>query len=63
MYQGGGAFVQDFFGFSPTELFLRLFGLRSLKDLPDPSVFDPSPELEAELRDRLLRAGEARASA
>jgi segregation and condensation protein B len=46
-----------------TELFLRLFGLRSLKDLPDPSAFDPSPELEAELRDRLLRAGEARASA
>jgi segregation and condensation protein B len=46
-----------------TELFLRLFGLRSLSDLPDPSAFDPSPELEAELRDRLLRAGEARASA
>ena len=46
-----------------TELFLRLFGLRSLKELPDPSVFDPSPELEADLRDRLLRAGEARANA
>jgi segregation and condensation protein B len=46
-----------------TELFLRLFGLRSLQELPDPSAFDPSPELEAELRDRLLRAGEARASA
>ncbi len=46
-----------------TELFLRLFGLRSLDELPDPSAFDPSPELEAELRDRLLRAGEARASA
>jgi segregation and condensation protein B len=46
-----------------SELFLRLFGLRSLQDLPDPSAFDPSPELEAELRDRLLRAGEARASA
>lgn len=46
-----------------TELFLRLFGLRSLKDLPDASAFDPSPELEAQLRDRLLRAGEARASA
>ncbi len=46
-----------------SELFLRLFGLRSLKDLPDPSAFDPSPELEAELRDRLLRAGEARANA
>ncbi len=46
-----------------TDLFLRLFGLRSLEELPDPSAFDPSPELEAELRDRLLRAGEARASA
>jgi segregation and condensation protein B len=46
-----------------SELFLRLFGLRSLKELPDPSAFDPSPELEAELRDRLLRAGEARATA
>lgn len=46
-----------------SELFLRLFGLASLDDLPDPSTFDPSPEVEAELRDRLLRAGEARASA
>jgi len=46
-----------------TELFLRLFGLASLKELPDPSAFDPSPELEAELRDRLLRAGGARATA
>jgi segregation and condensation protein B len=46
-----------------TDLFLRLFGLRSLDELPDPSAFDPSPELRAELRDRLLRAGEARASA
>jgi segregation and condensation protein B len=44
-----------------TELFLRLFGLASLDDLPDISVFDPSPELEEELRERLLRAGEARA--
>lgn len=43
-----------------TELFLRLFGLGSLDELPDISEFDPSPELEAELRDRLLRAGEAR---
>jgi len=30
-------------------------------DLPDIAGFDPSPELEQELRDRLLRAGEARA--
>jgi segregation and condensation protein B len=44
-----------------TDLFLRLFGLNSLDELPDVSEFDPSPELEAELRDRLLRAGEARA--
>jgi segregation and condensation protein B len=46
-----------------SELFLRLFGLRSLQELPDPSEFDPSPELQAELRERLLRAGEARANA
>jgi segregation and condensation protein B len=44
-----------------TDLFLRLFGLRSLDELPDLSEFDPSPELEAELRDRLMQAGEARA--
>jgi segregation and condensation protein B len=44
-----------------TELFLRLFGLNSLDELPDASQFDPAPEIEAELRDRLLRAGEARA--
>lgn len=46
-----------------SELFLRLFGLSSLDELPDASTFDPSPELQAELRERLLRAGEARASA
>jgi segregation and condensation protein B len=44
-----------------SELFLRLFGLRSLDELPDVSQFDPSPELEGELRERLLRAGEGRA--
>jgi segregation and condensation protein B len=44
-----------------TELFLRLFGLISLEDLPELSEFDPTPELEQELRERLLRAGEARA--
>jgi segregation and condensation protein B len=44
-----------------SELFLRLFGLDSLEALPAPSEFDPSPELEAELRERLLQAGEARA--
>jgi len=45
-----------------SELFLRLFGLNSLEELPAPSEFDPSPELEAELRERLLQAGEARAA-
>jgi segregation and condensation protein B len=44
-----------------TDLFLRLFGLNSLDELPDPGEFDPSPELEEELRERLLKAGEARA--
>jgi segregation and condensation protein B len=44
-----------------TDLFLRLFGLESLKGLPDSARFDPSPELAGELRERLLRAGEARA--
>jgi segregation and condensation protein B len=44
-----------------SELFLKLFGLRSLADLPDPAQWDPSPDEEGELRDRLLRAGEARA--
>ena len=43
-----------------TPLFLKLFGLRSLGDLPDPAQWDPTPEEEADLRDRLLRAGEAR---
>ncbi len=45
-----------------SELFLRLFGLRCIDDLPDSSSFDPPVELEGELRERLLRAGEARAS-
>ena len=44
-----------------TPLFLKLFGLNSLDDLPDPSEWDPSPEEQADLRDRLLKAGEARA--
>jgi segregation and condensation protein B len=43
-----------------TDLFQRLFGLESLEQLPPISAFDPSPELEEELRERLLRAGEAR---
>lgn len=43
-----------------TELFLKLFGLRELAELPDAAGFDPSPHFEHELRERLLRAGEAR---
>ena len=44
-----------------TPLFLKLFGLTSLDDLPDPAAWDPSPEEEADLRERLFKAGEARA--
>ena len=44
-----------------TPLFLKLFGLRSLDDLPDIAQWDPSPEDERELRERLLKAGEQRA--
>jgi segregation and condensation protein B len=43
-----------------TPLFLKLFGLNSPDDLPDPSQWDPSPEEESALRDRLLAAGSAR---
>jgi len=41
--------------------FLKLFGLRAHDELPDVARWDPTPEEEAELRERLLRAGEARA--
>ena len=44
-----------------TPLFERLFGLAGLDQLPDPASFDPSPDDERELRERLLRAGEQRA--
>ena len=44
-----------------TDLFLKLFGLDERGSLPDIEGFDPSPELEQELRERLLRAGEVRA--
>jgi segregation and condensation protein B len=44
-----------------TDTFLKLFGLRTVEDLPDPAQWDPSPEDEADLRERLLKAGEARA--
>jgi segregation and condensation protein B len=44
-----------------TQLFERLFGLSGLDALPDPARFDPTPEDERELRERLLKAGEQRA--
>ena len=44
-----------------TVQFLKLFGLRSLEELPDVARWDPTPQEQAELRERLLRAGEARA--
>ena len=43
--------------------FLKLFGLRGLGELPDVAQWDPTPEVQAELRERLLRAGEARGGA
>ena len=43
-----------------TPLFLKLFGLQAVSELPDVARWDPSPDEQAELRDRLLRAGEAR---
>jgi segregation and condensation protein B len=42
------------------DLFLRLFGLRSVDELPDVTAWDPTPEVAAKIRERLLRAGEAR---
>jgi segregation and condensation protein B len=44
-----------------TDLFLKLFGMGSLKALPSIAEWDPTPEEEADLRERLLRAGEQRA--
>jgi len=44
-----------------TPLFLKLFGLNALGDLPDPSAWDPTPDEENDLRERLLSAGDVRA--
>lgn len=44
-----------------TGTFLKLFGMKGLDDLPDVAQWDPTPEEQQELRERLLRAGEARA--
>lgn len=47
--------------YATTTLFEKLFGLSGLDQLPDPAQFDPTPEDERELRERLLKAGEQRA--
>jgi segregation and condensation protein B len=47
--------------YGTTALFEKLFGLSGLDALPDPVQFDPTPEDERELRERLLKAGEQRA--
>jgi segregation and condensation protein B len=46
--------------YKTTELFDRLFGLEGLDALPDVTAFDPGPDDERDLRERLLRAGEQR---
>jgi segregation and condensation protein B len=45
-----------------TGLFLTLFGLDAVSDLPDVTAWDATPEEEGALRERLLRAGESRAA-
>jgi len=47
--------------YGTTPLFEKLFGLAGLDALPDPAQFDPTPEDERDLRERLLKAGEQRA--
>lgn len=49
--------------YGTTGLFLKLFGLRTLAELPDVSAFDPGAEQADALRERLLRAGDARGGA
>ena len=46
--------------YATTPLFEKLFGLSGLDALPDPAQFDPTPEDERALRERLLKAGEQR---
>lgn len=43
-----------------SQLFEKVFGLESLDQLPDPSRFDPTPEDERQLRERLLSVGDQR---
>jgi segregation and condensation protein B len=47
--------------YATTPLFEKLFGLGGLDALPDAARFDPTPEDERALRERLLKAGEQRA--
>ena len=42
------------------DLFLRLFGLETIEDLPDIGAWDPAPEVEKALRERLLEVGALR---
>ena len=44
-----------------TPLFLKLFGLDVARRPAGPREWDPTPDEEADLRERLLKAGEARA--
>ena len=46
--------------YGTTPLFLKLFGLAGLDALPDVAAWDATPEEEADLRERLLKAGAAR---
>ena len=46
--------------YGTTPLFEKLFGLSGLDALPGAAQFDPTPEDERELRERLLKAGEQR---
>ena len=48
--------------YGTAELFEKLFGLSGLDALPEAARFDPSPEEEGELRERLLRAGAERSA-
>ena len=41
-------------------LFEKVFGIEGVEALPDPTKFDPTPEDEREIRERLLAAGEQR---
>lgn len=46
--------------YKTSALFLKLFGINGLDQLPDIAEWDPTPEEQSDLRERLLRAGDAR---